>query len=103
MKIYILGICGTFMAGIALLARELGLEVAGSDAQVYPPMSTQLNEAGIHLHDGYDIDGLAADVDVYIIGNAITRGNPQFEYILDNNLTYISGPQWLYEQILKDR
>ncbi len=91
------------MAGIALLARELGLEVAGSDAQVYPPMSTQLNEAGIHLHDGYDIDGLAADVDVYIIGNAITRGNPQFEYILDNNLTYISAPQWLYEQILKDR
>lgn len=103
MKIYILGICGTFMAGIALLARELGLEVAGSDTQVYPPMSTQLNAAGIHLHDGYDIDGLAADVDVYIIGNAITRGNPQFEYILDNNLTYISAPQWLYEQVLKDR
>lgn len=91
------------MAGIALLARELGLEVAGSDTQVYPPMSTQLNAAGIHLHDGYDIDGLAADVDVYIIGNAITRGNPQFEYILDNNLTYISAPQWLYEQVLKDR
>jgi UDP-N-acetylmuramate: L-alanyl-gamma-D-glutamyl-meso-diaminopimelate ligase len=103
MKIYILGICGTFMAGVALLARELGFEVAGSDAQVYPPMSTQLGEAGIHLHDGYDADGLAGDVDVYIIGNAITRGNPQFEYILDNNLPYISGPQWLYEQVLKDR
>jgi UDP-N-acetylmuramate: L-alanyl-gamma-D-glutamyl-meso-diaminopimelate ligase len=103
MKIYILGICGTFMAGIALLARELGFEVAGSDAQVYPPMSTQLSEAGIHLHDGYDADGLADDVDVYVIGNVVTRGNPQFEYILDNNLPYISGPQWLYEQVLKDR
>jgi UDP-N-acetylmuramate: L-alanyl-gamma-D-glutamyl-meso-diaminopimelate ligase len=66
-------------------------------------MSTQLSEAGIHLHDGYDADGLAGDVDVYIIGNAITRGNPQFETILDNNLPYISGPQWLYEQVLKDR
>ena len=91
------------MAGIALLARELGFEVAGSDAQVYPPMSTQLSEAGIQLHDGYDADDLAADVDVYIIGNAITRGNPQFETILDNNLPYISGPQWLYENVLKDR
>jgi UDP-N-acetylmuramate: L-alanyl-gamma-D-glutamyl-meso-diaminopimelate ligase len=103
LKIYILGICGTFMAGIALLARELEFEVTGSDAQVYPPMSTQLSEAGIQLHDGYDIDSLTADVDVYIIGNAVTRGNPQFEYILDNNLPYISGPQWLYEQVLKDR
>ena len=91
------------MAGIALLARELGLEVAGSDAQVYPPMSTQLSEAGIRLHDGYDVAGLAADVDLFIVGNAITRGNPQFEYILDNDLPYISGPQWLYENVLKDR
>ena len=91
------------MAGIALLARELELEVAGSDAKVYPPMSTQLSEAGIELHDGYDVGSLAADIDSYIIGNAITRGNPQFEYILDNNLPYISGPQWLYEQVLKDR
>ena len=103
MKIYILGICGTFMAGLALLARELGIEVAGSDARVYPPMSTQLDEAGIQLHDGYDAEALMADVDLYIIGNAITRGNPQFEYILDNNLPYQSGPQWLYEQVLKDR
>ncbi len=103
MKIYILGICGTFMAGLALLARELGFEVAGSDARVYPPMSTQLDEAGIRLHDGYDAEALMADVDLYVIGNAITRGNPQFEYILDNNLPYQSGPQWLYEQVLKDR
>jgi UDP-N-acetylmuramate: L-alanyl-gamma-D-glutamyl-meso-diaminopimelate ligase len=91
------------MAGIALLARELEFEVGGSDAQVYPPMSTQLSEAGIRLHDGYDVDGLSADVDVFIVGNAITRGNPQFEHILDNNLPYISGPQWLYENVLKDR
>ncbi len=103
MKIYILGICGTFMAGIALLARELGFEVTGSDSRMYPPMSTQLGTAGIQLHDGYDAEGLMADVDLYVIGNAITRGNPQFEYILDNNLPYISGPQWLYEQVLKDR
>ena len=103
MKIYILGICGTFMAGIALLARELGCEVAGSDAQVYPPMSTQLGDAGIRLHDGYDVADLADNVDVFIIGNAITRGNPQFEYILDNNLPYISGPQWLYENVLQQR
>jgi UDP-N-acetylmuramate: L-alanyl-gamma-D-glutamyl-meso-diaminopimelate ligase len=103
MKIYVLGICGTFMAGLALLARELGFEVAGSDSRVYPPMSTQLGEAGIRLHDGYDVEGLMTDVDLYIIGNAITRGNPQFEYILDNNLPYQSGPQWLYEQVLKDR
>ena len=91
------------MAGIALLARELGFEVAGSDAKVYPPMSTQLSDAGIQLHDGYDADDLATDIDVYIIGNAITRGNPQFETILDNNLPYISGPQWLYENVLKTR
>ena len=103
MKIYILGICGTFMAGIALLARELGIEVTGSDARVYPPMSTQLSEAGILLQDGYAADKLTDDIDVYIIGNAISRGNPQFEYILDNNLPYISGPQWLYEYVLKDR
>ncbi len=103
MKIYILGICGTFMAGIGLLARELGYEVAGSDAQVYPPMSTQLSDAGIQLHEGYEADDLANDVDVFIVGNAITRGNAQFEHILDNNLPYISGPQWLYENLLKQR
>ena len=103
MKIYILGICGTFMAGLALLARELDIKVAGSDSRVYPPMSTQLDEAGIRIHDGYDAEGLMADVDLYVIGNAITRGNPQFEYILDNNLPYQSGPQWLYEHVLKDR
>lgn len=91
------------MAGIALLARELNIEVYGSDAQVYPPMSTQLEAAGIQLHEGYDAESLPADIDMYIIGNAISRGNPQFEYILNHNLPYRSAPQWLYEQVLCDR
>jgi UDP-N-acetylmuramate: L-alanyl-gamma-D-glutamyl-meso-diaminopimelate ligase len=91
------------MAGVALLAREKGFEVEGSDAAVYPPMSTQLNDAGITLHNGYDADSLPDDDTVFIVGNAISRGNPQFEYILEHNLTYISGPQWLYEQVLRDR
>lgn len=103
MKIYILGICGTFMAGLALLARELGCEVRGSDAGVYPPMSTQLEQAGIELQDGYDADALPTDCDLFVIGNAITRGNPQFETILERGARYLSGPQWLYEQVLRER
>lgn len=102
MKIYILGICGTFMAGIALLARELGHDVVGSDANVYPPMSTQLEQAGIKLYDGYTETNLE-DADLYVVGNAISRGNPQIEAILNRNLRHISGPQWLYEHLLKDR
>ncbi len=88
------------MAGIALLARESGIEVTGSDARVYPPMSTQLTEAGICLCEGYDTDSLGDDIDMYIVGNAISRGNPQLEFILNHNLPYRSGPQWLYENIL---
>ena len=103
MKIYILGICGTFMAGIAQIARELGCEVAGSDANVYPPMSTQLEQAGIELHHGFDAEALPKDCDVFIVGNAITRGNPQFEAILERGLRYTSGPQWLYEEVLQRR
>ena len=103
MKIYILGICGTFMAGIAQIARELGCEVAGSDANVYPPMSTQLEQAGIELHQGYDAEALPEDCTVFIVGNAITRGNPQFEAILERGLPYTSGPQWLYEEVLQRR
>ncbi|MCP4765338.1 MAG: UDP-N-acetylmuramate:L-alanyl-gamma-D-glutamyl-meso-diaminopimelate ligase [Gammaproteobacteria bacterium] len=103
MKIYILGICGTFMAGLAQLARESGHEVAGSDANVYPPMSTQLERIGIELDNGYDANTLPEDCDVYVVGNAITRGNPQFEKILDLGLRYNSGPQWLYEAILCKR
>ena len=91
------------MAGVALLAREKGFEVEGSDAAVYPPMSTQLNDAGITLHDGYDASTLPNDGTVFIVGNAISRGNPQFETILEHNLPYISGPQWLYEQVLRGR
>ncbi|MCP4493555.1 MAG: UDP-N-acetylmuramate:L-alanyl-gamma-D-glutamyl-meso-diaminopimelate ligase [Gammaproteobacteria bacterium] len=103
MKIYILGICGTFMAGIALLAREIGYEVGGSDANVYPPMSTQLSAAGIELDEGYDPKSLHDDIDMFIIGNVVSRGNPQFEAILNNNRSYCSGPQWLYEVVLRDR
>ena len=103
MKIYILGICGTFMAGIALLARELGVEVEGSDAGVYPPMSTQLEKAGIRLHEGYSVDSMPEDCDCYIIGNAISRGNPQLEAILDRGLPYSSAPEWLYRQVLQNR
>ena len=103
MKIYILGICGTFMAGIAQIARELGCEVAGSDANVYPPMSTQLEQAGIELHHGYAAETLPEDCDVFIVGNAITRGNPQFEAILERGMRYTSGPQWLYEEVLQGR
>jgi UDP-N-acetylmuramate: L-alanyl-gamma-D-glutamyl-meso-diaminopimelate ligase len=91
------------MAGIALLGREKGFEVEGSDASVYPPMSTQLNDAGIKLHEGYDASSLPEDSTMFIVGNAISRGNPQFEYILNHNLPYTSGPQWLYEHVLKDR
>jgi UDP-N-acetylmuramate: L-alanyl-gamma-D-glutamyl-meso-diaminopimelate ligase len=103
LKIYILGICGTFMAGLAQLARESGFEVAGSDANVYPPMSTQLERIGIELDEGYDAAALPGDCDIYIVGNAITRGNPQFEKILEQGLPYTSGPQWLYESILRKR
>ncbi len=103
MKVYILGICGTFMAGVALLARELGHEVCGSDANVYPPMSTQLADAGIALRDGYLESNLDLDADLYVIGNAISRGNPQIELILEKGLPYISGPQWLHDHLLRDR
>lgn len=91
------------MAGVALLGREKGFEVEGSDAAVYPPMSTQLSDAGIKLHEGYETDSLPDEGSLFIVGNAISRGNPQFEYILDHNLPYISGPQWLYENVLRDR
>jgi len=103
MKIYILGICGTFMAGIAMLAREKGYQVMGSDANVYPPMSTQLQQAGIDIREGYSVENLDTSADLFVVGNAISRGNQQIEAILDQNLPYISGPQWLYEHLLRDR
>ncbi len=98
--IHILGICGTFMGGIALLARELGYRVTGSDANVYPPMSTQLEAAGIELQEGYDPAHLQPAPDCVVVGNALSRGNPAVEYLLEAGLNYSSGPQWLAEHVL---
>lgn len=103
MHIHILGICGTFMGGIALLMKQAGYEVSGSDINVYPPMSTQLQEHGIILMEGYLPEHLDPQPDMVVIGNALSRGNPVIEYILDHNVPYISGPQWLAEHFLKDR
>ncbi len=102
--IHILGICGTFMGGLAILAREHGVRVTGSDENVYPPMSTQLQEVGIELHSGYD-PAIIKDLnpDCVVIGNALSRGNAVVEYILSNNIKYRSGPQWLAENVLQDR
>lgn len=103
MHIHILGICGTFMGGLALLARALGHEVTGSDANVYPPMSTQLEDAGITLMEGYEPAHLEPAPDLVVVGNALSRGNPAIEHMLNRGLAYTSGPQWLGEQVLRDR
>jgi len=103
MHIHILGICGTFMGGIALLAREHGVQVSGSDTNVYPPMSTQLSAQGITLTEGYAAAQLDPAPDCVVIGNAMSRGNPAVEYTLNQGLSYTSGPQWLSENVLQDR
>ena len=103
MRMHILGICGTFMGGVAALARELGHTVEGSDANVYPPMSTQLEALGIELMRGYTAEHLQPAPDLVVVGNAMTRGNPAVEYMLDTQLRYISGPQWLGETLLAGR
>jgi UDP-N-acetylmuramate: L-alanyl-gamma-D-glutamyl-meso-diaminopimelate ligase len=103
LKLHILGICGTFMGGIAALARELGHEVEGSDANVYPPMSTQLERLGIALKSGWDAAHLEPAPDLVVVGNALSRGNPMIEHMLDARLRYVSGPQWLGETVLADR
>ncbi|WP_434340083.1 UDP-N-acetylmuramate:L-alanyl-gamma-D-glutamyl-meso-diaminopimelate ligase [Motilimonas cestriensis] len=103
MHIHILGICGTFMGGLAILAKQLGHRVTGSDANVYPPMSTQLEEQGIELIQGYDPSQLNPTPDLIVVGNAMSRGNPCVEAMLNLNLPYISGPQWLNEFVLKDK
>lgn len=103
MHLHILGICGTFMGGIAAIAKSLGHKVTGSDANVYPPMSTQLEELGISLTQGYDPAQLEPAPDLVIIGNAMSRGNPCVEYVLNRNIPYTSGPQWLAETVLRDR
>ena len=101
--IHILGICGTFMGSLAQLAVEQGYRVTGCDANVYPPMSTQLELAGIELIQGYALTQLDLVPDVFIIGNAMTRGNPLVEAILDRGLPYTSGPQWLSENVLQGK
>nr|WP_249177743.1 UDP-N-acetylmuramate:L-alanyl-gamma-D-glutamyl-meso-diaminopimelate ligase [Burkholderia multivorans] len=100
MHIHILGICGTFMGGLAVLARAAGHTVTGCDAGVYPPMSTQLEAQGITLIEGYGADQIDLKPDLFVIGNVVTRGNPLMEAILDRGLPYVSGPQWLGEHVL---
>lgn len=103
MRLHILGICGTFMSGIAVLAKQAGHEVTGSDMNVYPPMSTQLEALGIQLMEGYEPSHIDPKVDCVIVGNVIKRGNKAMEYVLANRIPYLSGPQWLYENVLKNR
>lgn len=102
-RIHILGICGTFMGSLAQLAKELGYQVSGSDAGVYPPMSDQLINAGITLSEGFDPCHIPNDVDLVIIGNALSRGNPAVEYVLERGIPYTSGPQWLGQEVLQKR
>jgi UDP-N-acetylmuramate: L-alanyl-gamma-D-glutamyl-meso-diaminopimelate ligase len=101
--IHILGICGTFMGGLALLARESGFSVTGSDRNIYPPMSTQLLNSGIHLVDGYDADQLSPAPDCVVVGNALSRGQPVVEAMLNGGIPYTSGPEWLGRYILQDQ
>ncbi len=101
--IHILGICGTFMGGIAAIAKQSGYRVTGCDANVYPPMSTQLEAQGIELIEGFGVEQLALNPDVYVIGNVVTRGNALMEEILNRNLPYASGPQWLSDTLLRDK
>ncbi len=103
MHIHILGICGTFMGGIAAIAKQLGHKVTGSDLNVYPPMSTQLENLGIELTQGWDVEQFQPEPDIVIIGNALSRGNPAVEYVLNRKLAYTSGPEWLKNHVLKDR
>ncbi|ELT95752.1 hypothetical protein CAPTEDRAFT_46362, partial [Capitella teleta] len=103
MHIHILGICGTFMGSLAILARELGFHVSGSDENVYPPMSTQLEEQGISLFHGYDAETLSPAPDLVIIGNAMKRGNPAVEHVLEKGLPYVSGPEFFSRYIAPGR
>ncbi len=103
MHIHFLGICGTFMAGLAIIAKQLGHEVSGQDANVYPPMSTQLQLQGIQITSGYDPIALNPAPDLVVIGNALSRGNAVVEYVLERGINYTSGTAWLFENVLKDR
>lgn len=101
MKIHILGICGTFMGSLAVLATKLGIQVSGQDSKVYPPMSTLLQEQNITIIDGYNISDIPADVDIIVIGNVMRRGMEIIEYILDRRLSYMSGPEFLEQHVLR--
>lgn len=103
MKIHILGACGTFMGGIAMLARRAGHDVSGADQHTYPPMSTLLENEGIALYEGYGEESMVDTPDLVIIGNALSRGNPAVEYVLSQRLNYTSGPRWLGENYLRGR
>ncbi|OFZ68107.1 MAG: UDP-N-acetylmuramate:L-alanyl-gamma-D-glutamyl-meso-diaminopimelate ligase [Betaproteobacteria bacterium RBG_16_56_24] len=103
MHTHILGICGTFMGGIAALAKQSGHRVTGCDANVYPPMSTQLEAQGIELIEGFGVEQIELKPDVFVIGNVVSRGNPLMEEILNRNLSHISGPQWLADNLLHDK
>jgi UDP-N-acetylmuramate: L-alanyl-gamma-D-glutamyl-meso-diaminopimelate ligase len=103
MHLHILGICGTFMGGIAAIARSAGHTVTGCDANVYPPMSDQLRALGIDLIEGFDASQADIKADIFVVGNVVTRGNPLMEEILNRNLPYTSGPQWLADNVLKDK
>ncbi|NRB37561.1 MAG: UDP-N-acetylmuramate:L-alanyl-gamma-D-glutamyl-meso-diaminopimelate ligase [Pseudomonadales bacterium] len=103
MHIYILGICGTFMGSLAILAREMGYQVSGCDENVYPPMSTQLESAGIQLDQGFDVKHLNCEPDLVVIGNAMSRGNVLVEEVLNKGLAYTSGPQFLHDHVIKDK
>lgn len=103
MRIHILGICGTFMGGLALIAKQMGHDVSGSDANVYPPMSDVLREAGIIIQSGYEASHLRPVPDFVVIGNAMKRGNPAVEHTLNKNIPYLSGPQWLFQEVLQKR
>lgn len=103
MHIHISAVCGTFMGGIARLALELGHRVTGSDANVYPPMSEQLASAGVELMEGFSAGNLAVRPDLVVIGNALSRGNPEVEAVLDQGIPYMSGPEWLSRHVLQER
>ncbi len=103
MNIHILGICGTFMGGVAQIARSLGHQVTGSDQNVYPPMSDQLTALGIELMNGYKPEHLEPEPDLVIVGNTLSRGNSELESVLNRRLPYISGPEWLYQEVLNNK
>ena len=101
-RVHILGICGTFMGGLALMGKEKGIEISGCDENIYPPMSDHLKDMGIEIIEGYDSSDLPV-ADYYVIGNSISRGNPALEYLLSKKSNLISGPEWLYDYVIKDK